>query len=71
MKTNTATTGGVFMMMKKMAVGGIIGMFVSVPICSVIYVLGKEEVRRRLTAKKVVSASSDTESEEENLNKQK
>ncbi len=26
MKTNTATTGGVFMMMKKMAVGGIIGL---------------------------------------------
>lgn len=34
------------------AVGGIIGMFVSVPICSVLYALGKEEVRRRLSLKK-------------------
>ena len=53
------------------AVGGIIGMFVSVPICSVIYVLGKEEVRRRLAAKKIVSISTNTESEEENLNEPK
>ena len=34
------------------AVGGIIGMFVSVPICSVLYAPGKEEVRRRLSLKK-------------------
>lgn len=34
------------------AIGGIIGMFVSVPICSVLYALGKEEVRRRLSLKK-------------------
>lgn len=32
--------------------GGILGMFVSVPICSVFYALGKEEVRRRLALKK-------------------
>lgn len=32
--------------------GGILGMFVSVPICSVLYALGKEEVRRRLALKK-------------------
>lgn len=32
--------------------GGILGMFVSVPICSILYALGKEEVRRRLALKK-------------------
>lgn len=32
--------------------GGILGMFLSVPVCSVLYALGKEGVRRRLAAKK-------------------
>ena len=43
------------------AVGGIIGMFVSVPICSVLYALGKEEVRRRLALKKKPSTNPKTE----------
>ena len=45
-------------------IGGIFGMFVSVPICSVLYALGKEEVRRRLIQKKKKTVEEETTAEE-------